>query len=100
MRNWTYILLSCALFLCKSEAANLLLADIKIPLDQVTGEPLLKDGIPRHIDNHDSGYLGMTVQLYVQAYLGHYHIFIQKDYRQKLMAQLKSTPNFTYKCII
>ena len=32
----------------------------------------------------------MTVQLYVQAHLGHYHIFTQKDYRQKLMAQLKS----------
>ena len=27
------------------------------------------------IDNHDSGYLGIAVQLYVQAYLGHYHIF-------------------------
>ena len=28
----------------------------------------------RGIDNHDSGYLGMAVQLYVQAHLGHYHI--------------------------
>ena len=27
------------------------------------------------IDNHDSGYLGMVVQLYVQAHLGHYHTF-------------------------
>ena len=27
------------------------------------------------IDNHDSGYLGMAVQLYVQTHLGHYHIF-------------------------
>ena len=52
------------------------------------------------IDNHDSGYLGMAVQLYVHAYFGHYHILIQRDYRQKLMAQLKSTPHFTYMCII
>ena len=45
------------------------------------------------IDNHDSGYLGMAVQLYVQAHLGHYHILIQKEYSPKLMAQLKSTPH-------
>ena len=38
------------------------------------------------MDNHDSGYLGMAVQLYVQAHLGHYHISIQKDYSQELMA--------------
>ena len=25
-------------------------------------------------DNHDSCYLGMAVQLYVQAHLGHYHM--------------------------
>ena len=31
-----------------------------------------------NIDNHDSGYLGMAVQLYVQAHLGHYHILTQK----------------------
>ena len=44
----------------------------------------------------------MAVEHYVQAHLGHYHILIQKDYRQKLMAQLKSTPHFTYNimCII
>ena len=52
------------------------------------------------IDNHDSGYLGMAVQLYVQAHLGHYHILTQKEYSQKLMAQLKSTPLFTPICII
>ena len=46
-----------------------------------------------YIDNHDSGYLGMAVQLYVQAHLGHYHILTQK---KKLMAQLKFTPLFTY----
>ena len=27
------------------------------------------------IDNHASGYLEMAVELYVQANLGHYHIF-------------------------
>ena len=32
------------------------------------------------IDSHDSGYLGMVVQLYVQAHLGHYHILTQKEY--------------------
>ena len=52
------------------------------------------------IDNHDSGYLGMAVQLYVLAHLGHYHILTQKEYNQKLMAQLKSTPLFTPICII
>ena len=37
-----------------------------------TVDNLLASYIP--IDNHDSGYLGMAVQLYVQAHLGHYHI--------------------------
>ena len=32
------------------------------------------------IDNHKSGYLGMAVQLYVQAHLGHYHFLTQKEY--------------------
>ena len=34
-----------------------------------------------NIDNHDrdSGYLGMTVQLYVQAHLGHYHILTREE---------------------
>ena len=49
---------------------------------------------PLFIDNHNSGYLGMAVQLYVQAHLGQYHMLIQKVYRQKLMAHLKSTPLF------
>ena len=31
------------------------------------------------IDNHDSSYLGMAVQLYVQAHLSHYHILTQKE---------------------
>ena len=37
------------------------------------------------IDNHDIGYLGMAVQLYVWAHLGHYHILTQNDHSQKLM---------------
>ena len=45
------------------------------------------------IDNHDSGRLGMAVQLCVQAHLGHYHILTQKEYSQKLiMAQLNLRP--------
>ena len=52
------------------------------------------------IDNHDSGYLGMAAQLYVQAHLGHYHILTQKECSQKLMAQLNSMPLFTYICIV
>ena len=42
----------------------------------------------------------MAVQLCVQAHLEHYHILTQKEYSQKLMAQLKSTPLFTPICII
>ena len=45
-------------------------------------------------DSHDSGFLGMAVQLHVQARLRHYHILTQKVYSQKLLAQLKSTPFF------
>ena len=52
------------------------------------------------IDKHDSGYLGMALQLYAQAHLGHYHFLTQKEYSQKLMAQLKSMPLLTYICII
>ena len=47
--------------------------------------------ITTRIDNHDSGYLGMAVQLYVQAHLGHYHILTQKDNSQKMKA-LKCDP--------
>ena len=32
------------------------------------------------IDYHNSGYLVMAVQLYVQAHLGHCHILTQKEY--------------------
>lgn len=52
IRGWTYILLSCALFLRKSEAANLKLGDIEIPVDRVTGKPLMKDGLPKHLFIH------------------------------------------------
>ena len=31
------------------------------------------------IDNHDSGYLEMVVQLYVQAHLGHYHNYLDPE---------------------
>ena len=35
---------------------------------------------PRNaIDNHDSGYLGMVVHLYVQAHLEHYHDYIDPE---------------------
>ena len=49
MRGWTYILLSCALFLRKSEAAALLISDIDVPTNHVTGEILLEDGLPRFL---------------------------------------------------
>ena len=49
MRGWTYILLSCALFLRKSEAAALLISDIDVPTNHVTGEILLENGLPRFL---------------------------------------------------
>ena len=49
MSGWTYILLSCALFLRKSEAAALLISDIDVPTNHVTGEILLEDGLPRFL---------------------------------------------------
>ena len=52
IRSWTYVILSCALFLRKSEAANLRLGDIEIPVDHVTGQPLMKDGLPKHLFIH------------------------------------------------
>ena len=45
------------------------------------------------IDNHSSGYL---VQHCVRAYLSSHCILAQKQYRQKLMAQLNSTAFFTF----
>ena len=35
------------------------------------------------IDKHDSGYLGMAVQLCVQAHLGHYYIFVLEGLQPK-----------------
>ena len=49
MRGWTYILLSCALFLRKSEAAALMINDIDVPSNHVTGKVLLEDGLPRFV---------------------------------------------------
>ena len=50
------------------------------------------------IDNHSSGYLGMAVQHCVRAYLGPHCILAQKQYCQKLIAQLNSTA-FFYPCL-
>ena len=47
-----------------------------------------------NIDNHSSGYLGMAVEHCVRAYLGPHCILAQKQYCQKLMAQLNSTAFF------
>ena len=35
--------------------------------------------VTHSIDNHDIDYLGMVVQLYVQAHLSHYHIFLTQE---------------------
>ena len=51
------------------------------------------------IDNHSSGYLGMAVEHCVRAYLGPHCILAQKQYCQKLMAQLNSTAFFTPVCV-
>lgn len=48
LRAWTYVLLSCSLFLRKSEAVNMKLGDI----DRTTGKPLLSEGLPRYIFVH------------------------------------------------
>ena len=50
------------------------------------------------IDNHSSGYLGMAVEHCVRANLGPHCILAQKQYCQKLMAQLNSTA-FFYPCM-
>ena len=51
-------------------------------------------------DNHSNGYLGMAVQHCVRAYLGPHCILAQKQYYQKLKAQLNSTAFFTSVCAI
>ena len=50
------------------------------------------------VDNHSSGYLGMAVEHCVRANLGPHCILAQKQYCQKLMAQLNSTAFFTPVC--
>ena len=49
LRGWTYILLSCALFLRKSEAAALAIQHLDVPTDSVTGDILLEQGLPRFV---------------------------------------------------
>ena len=58
------------------------------------------NGEVRDIDNQDSSYLGMAVQLYVQAHLGHYHILTQKGYSKKTDGTAEIYTLFTYICII
>ena len=59
---------------------------VSVATDQTVSDGLTEDvliGVGTAIviiDNHDSGYLGMAVQLHVYAHLGHYHILTQKEY--------------------
>ena len=52
-----------------------------------------------HIDTHSSGYLGMAVEHCIRAYLCPHCILAQKQYCQKLMAQMNSTAFFTLVCV-
>ena len=52
LRAWTYVLLSSSLFLRKAEAAALTIGDIEVPLDRVSGNPLLNDGLPKYLYIH------------------------------------------------
>jgi hypothetical protein len=52
IRSWTYILISCALLLRKAEAADLRLGDVEVPLDKVSGQMLLVDGLPKYLFIH------------------------------------------------
>jgi hypothetical protein len=52
IRAWTYVLTSCALLLRKAEAAALLIGDIEIPVDKVSGQPLIVNGLPRYLFVH------------------------------------------------
>jgi len=49
LRGWIYILLSCALFLRKSEAAALAIQHLDVPTDSVTGDILLEQGLSRFV---------------------------------------------------
>ena len=52
IRAWTYILTSCALLLRKAEAASLLIGDIEVPVNKVSGQPLVVNGLPRYLFVH------------------------------------------------
>lgn len=52
LRAWTYILLSSSLFLKKAETAALTIGDIEVPLDRVSGHPLLNDILPKYLYIH------------------------------------------------
>ncbi len=52
LRGWTYILISCALFLRKSEAANLTMSDISVPRDAVSGKVAVEIGLPKVVHIH------------------------------------------------
>lgn len=52
LQGWTYILISCALLLRKSEAANLMMSNISIPWDTVSGKVALGNGLPKFIHVH------------------------------------------------
>ena len=80
LRGWTYILLSCALFLRKSEAANLMISDLSVPRDAVTGKLLLESGLPKvvvvHIrrsktDQTGQGYIVELHGWYIHCFSGH-----------------------------
>lgn len=55
LRAWTYVLVSCALFLRKSEAVDLKISDIDVPTERATGKPLLCNGVPRYLFVHVRG---------------------------------------------
>lgn len=49
LRTWTYILISIALFMRKSEAAALRIEDIDVPADTSTNSLCVSDGIPNFV---------------------------------------------------
>ena len=63
--------------------------------------PLYSPGFYSTIENQDDGYLGMAVQFYVQALLGHYHIFPRRNIAKTDGIDEIYTPFFfTFTCII
>ena len=51
-RAWTYVLLSCCLFLRKSEASELRIGDIEVPCDRASGRQLIENGLPKYLFVH------------------------------------------------